>query len=535
MSTYDAEPTGLELADCEDQCAQDAPLVEVVEAEYSEPVFEQPAYEEPLDPEPEYAELEYAEPEYAEPEYAEPEYAEPEYVDPVVEQPAYEQPEYETPDAVAPAAAWEPTVYEDGTLISQVPVAEDLATVEEITQTEVYRSWEAASGGFQPAAGPEGSLVTGSLTASPGLIGDTGDVNFWFQQNSQFSCGPSSVAQIVSDFTGVLHSDESAIAARAQQLGWYEPSSGMLPQNVANLLDDQGVESTMHRDQSFDDVEQYLREGRAVVMFLDSRDVMPATGYEAYVAADELENSAQDTVDHFVRVIGIDRAAGVAIIANPGYAGASQVEIPLDQLEDAWNDNVIRSDTQIDRARILIVSDGSDPTPDDVQLPVAQPVTPQPVAPQPMAPQPATPEPTFGQPIAPEPAPVPSASGAEPGPAVDPAVQVPEAPAPASPSEVRLPEPVDAPLLSAPPAREVELPAPRTSSVVVPAPPAAPSVSPVLSEVRLPAADSELPVPEAAADTAEEERSLFQAVPGWVLIPVTLAAGRIGAALRSKA
>ena len=106
------------------------------------------------------------------------------------------------------------------------------------------------------------------------------------------------------------------------------------------------------RDQDFGDVEQYLREGKSVVMFLDSKDVI-GPGYEAFAGSDETEDTDADRVDHFVRVIGIDREAGVAIIANSGQYNGSQVEVPLERLEEAWDDNTNREGFAADRAHVL--------------------------------------------------------------------------------------------------------------------------------------------------------------------------------------
>lgn len=427
-----------------------------------------------------------------------------------------------------------PEIYEDGSLVSQVPIADHLVTVEDVTGSEVYQQW--ATGGERgdtdlAASTPGGLSLEYSPFDRPGTIGDSGDVNFWFQQNSQLSCGPSSAAQIISDFTGVTHLDESALAARALEQRWYDPSTGMLPEALASLLDDQGVPSTVMHDQGFGNIEQYLREGRAVVMFLDARDVRPAG--DPIIDQDQPENTEADTVDHFVRVIGIDREAGIAILADPGYAGGRQMEIPLDQLEEAWNDNTVKpGQGVIDRDHMLIVSDGADPTVDDAGQPTTPPATtPQTQGTTPPAPTtppqgttppaPSTPE-TPTTPATPTtgPSPAPPASPAAGPPMPEPGL------APAAPSLPPEPQPA----ATAPSQPAADMPA-RGISLPAPAPQLA-------GDVSLPSADA-APAAAAAATADDDPRAtdddgLFDSVPGWVIVPVTLAAARIGMALRGR-
>ncbi len=431
-----------------------------------------------------------------------------------------------------------PPLYEEGTLVSQVPPSDDLATVDMVTTSEVYEAWVAGGDTGGPGAAV-GGFEPGSPWDRPGMVGDAGDVNFWFQQNSQFSCGPSSAAQIISDFTGNIQADESLLAARALEQGWYDPASGMTADNLERLLDDQGVPSTVHRDQGFADVEQYLREGRAVVMFLDARDVMPTTGFEDYVAADQPENSAEDTVDHFVRVIGIDRAANVAILANPGYAGASQVEIPLDQLEEAWNDNTNRPGFAVDRAHILIVSDAADTTPDDAGLGQPQP-QPQP-GPQPEPqPQPQPQPDPGGQPTPvpqptpdgqPTPQPVPDGQPTpQPQPQPEPTGQPSDPVRPAAPGTQTPASPGGPSGEPAPSAPDRSDPVPARERVAAAATPTVLNrPAPLPGDIELPDAVAPAPV---AAPAPSDDGGLFGVSAGWVLIPVTFAAGRVSAALR---
>jgi hypothetical protein len=442
----------------------------------------------------------------------------------------------------------EPVVYEVGTLVTQEPLAPDVVTVDDITGTEAYQSYATGSTGPIQADGlvdTSGGFDGPSAFASPTMVGDAGDSAFWFQQNSQNSCGPSVVAQIVSDFTGVHHADEVAIENRALQMrstvidgAAYRPESGMFPDDLAALLTDQGVPSTVVRNQDFSHVEHFLREGRSVVMFLDARDVVPG-GYEQFAAQDEVENSTADTVDHFVRVIGIDRAAGIAVLANPGIEGAAQFEIPLDRLEDAWNDVTGTQGGTPVRDKMLIVSDGADPTPDSVvpqtvgtptgqtpgtiELPTPPTGTPAPPAgplgtPEPTLPEPTLPEPTLPEPTLPEPTvadlPTPEHESRPVG------LASADAPAPVD----VVGRQVDGPSRSG----SVTLPADSdsfrtTSAPASPAPIALPTDAAPAPLVDAPAAGA----PDANGDGID-----FTSPLGFAIIPVTLAAAGIGMAVQ---
>ncbi|MEO7572221.1 MAG: hypothetical protein ABIX10_07275 [Acidimicrobiales bacterium] len=425
-----------------------------------------------------------------------------------------------------------PELFEDGSLVSQVPVDDDVVTVDEVTATEVYREWETAQGGdgvLVPAA--EGTQGAGIGFDRPGMVGDSGDVNFWFKQNEKNSCGPSVAAQIISDFTGVMHTNEYALIGRA--VG-YDPASGMDPSELVTLLAREGVPARVERDQDFGDVEQYLRGGKSVVMFLDSKDVI-GPGYEAFAATDQVEDTDLDTVDHFVRVIGIDRQAGVAIIANSGQDGGAQVEVPLDRLEEAWDDNTNLPGFAADRAHMLVVSDGADPTPDGVLTQPQQPAPTAPVDPQPQ-PQltptaPVDPQLTPTAPVDPQPVPAPEGPAGQ----VDPPIGTYRGPG-EDPAPVRLPTPPSSPIAPAPAvAGDQHPPAPDgPSDVDLHAPtrafPSAPS-TPV--EIALPVTpDDALPPAPTPSNASDDDDNRFDDPQGWVLIPVTLAAGRLAMAAR---
>lgn len=270
----------------------------------------------------------------------------------------------------------------DERVVSQVPLNRStMVEVDDVTSSDAYREWEEQSViqgpsnersvASMPSADPAETESTTEQpntqpvettqpteAAEPTAIGDRSDANFWFKQNTNYTCGPASATQIIEDFTGVDYPDENVLAQYAANNKWLT-EQGMQAPYLAQLLTDFGVPSTLETNQDWNDVAQYLREGRSVVMFVD--------GYDYWgdpEGKDETENSAKDTVNHFVRIVAIDVERGVAVLSDSGSPNGQQLEVPLDAMEEAWND-VTGTDPatgQPIRGHQLIVSTGADPT-----------------------------------------------------------------------------------------------------------------------------------------------------------------------------
>jgi hypothetical protein len=51
------------------------------------------------------------------------------------------------------------------------------------------------------------------------------------------------------------------------------------------------------------------------------------------------ESVEDDTPDHVLVVAGIDDERGVVILSDPGVPNGSQLEVPIEQFEQAWADS----------------------------------------------------------------------------------------------------------------------------------------------------------------------------------------------------
>ncbi|MGW6695074.1 C39 family peptidase [Rhodococcus sp. NPDC054953] len=151
----------------------------------------------------------------------------------------------------------------------------------------------------------------------------------WFYQQVDGYCGPSAVAQIVSQYTGATITDPQQLVDRATELGLMgDPGDGMSLPNIEALLEDQGVPATI-TDSSLDDLRARLDGGYGVIAMVDSGEIWQP----------DQESGEDDTADHVLVVAGIDDTRGVVILSDPGVPSGNQLEVPIEQFEQAWADS----------------------------------------------------------------------------------------------------------------------------------------------------------------------------------------------------
>ena len=163
------------------------------------------------------------------------------------------------------------------------------------------------------------------------LVGDpAGDAEHWFNQAQNGFCVPSSVAQIVSEYSGEHFANEEAFVERANELGLFvvgmDGVPGMTQAGALELLESCGVEAAPLENGSLDKLENFLEEGRRTMLFVDSGEIWEGEAVE------------DNAMDHAVVVTGIDVDAGVVILSDPGTPDGNMLEVPIDTFMDAWAD-----------------------------------------------------------------------------------------------------------------------------------------------------------------------------------------------------
>jgi Peptidase_C39 like family len=171
----------------------------------------------------------------------------------------------------------------------------------------------------------EGAL--GSSHDGLGVVGGD-EAQFWQAQEVDGLCGPTSVAMVVSELSG-LPVDKDAVTQTAAEAGLLsaEPGGGfgMTAGQVEQLLELHGVPAEIETG-DLGRLESHLAAGHGVILGVDASE---AAGYEDAVAQ----------ADHVLVVTGIDYARDVAVVNDPGRPDGAGLEIPLTALADAWADS----------------------------------------------------------------------------------------------------------------------------------------------------------------------------------------------------
>ncbi|WJJ14378.1 C39 family peptidase (plasmid) [Prescottella equi] len=168
----------------------------------------------------------------------------------------------------------------------------------------------------------------------------TGD---WFFQEVDGYCGPSSAAQVVSEYLGLDISDPQQLVNRALELGLFvggDPTNGMTITSLEVLLEDQGVPCHVESS-SMDDLAAKLDDGYGVIAMVDSG--------ELWTPSDEV--AEDNKADHVLVVAGIDTDRGIVTLSDPGNPNGNGLEVPISQFEGAWADS----------GNTMLVADDTDP------------------------------------------------------------------------------------------------------------------------------------------------------------------------------
>lgn len=180
---------------------------------------------------------------------------------------------------------------------------------------------------------PAGDDVGDSPYVSDGqLVGDPqGDSEHWFTQAVNGFCVPASVAQIVSEYTGVHFGDEQYFVERANELKVFEVGPDGVPGIAADgalaLLEDAGIPASIEYGSGVETLVEYLEEGRRVILAVDSGELWSG------------EQGEDNAADHAIVVTGVDLQRGVVIVSDPGDPAGNAKEYPIDQFVDAWADS----------------------------------------------------------------------------------------------------------------------------------------------------------------------------------------------------
>jgi cell wall-associated NlpC family hydrolase/LysM repeat protein len=170
----------------------------------------------------------------------------------------------------------------------------------------------------QAGADPHAGIVHGD----PEVVSDE-----WFLERSSGYCVPASLAEVLSLVTGHRFADESVVVERFAELGKPVTARGETLADAETVLDSFGVESHVQSGATLSDLEQYLDDGRAIVVGVNADDIWHGHNTAA---------NPTGRANHALLVTGIDEARGLVTLSDPGNPDGDKERVPLDVFKEAW-------------------------------------------------------------------------------------------------------------------------------------------------------------------------------------------------------
>lgn len=174
------------------------------------------------------------------------------------------------------------------------------------------------------------------------VFGDPGDdATYWlFQGYGTGTCGPTSVAMIISDVIDMPLVDNSAVVQQALNMGLiqYDPSnpawanwggwSGMTAAETEALFESFGISASSYQNNTINTLADYVEADRSVLLLVDSSELW-------YGANDDATGAG---ADHWVQITGVDLVNGVVYLNDPARTDGAGVAVPTSVFMDAWAD-----------------------------------------------------------------------------------------------------------------------------------------------------------------------------------------------------
>ncbi|ODU03113.1 MAG: hypothetical protein ABS81_15495 [Pseudonocardia sp. SCN 72-86] len=208
---------------------------------------------------------------------------------------------------------------------------------ETVTKAQLDAVLPGVAAALDPAGTQHGPPADTAPPVEDGrVVGDPEEYSHvWFQQAVNGFCMPSSVAQIISVYTGETMTDEMQVVQAANQLQLWSVGGdgvpGMTSENAVTLLEAYGIPVELTHeligDHALEALDQALADGRGVIITIDSGEVWYG------------EKTEDHMLDHAVVVAGIDYDRGVVLLSDPGNPNGNLEEVPIDVFMDAWADS----------------------------------------------------------------------------------------------------------------------------------------------------------------------------------------------------
>lgn len=176
-----------------------------------------------------------------------------------------------------------------------------------------------------PAAPGEG-LGTGNVVGNPSEYD-----HYWFYQEHNGYCVPSSVTQVIEAQTGIDMHSYSLVEQEAARLGLPTGAQGLTLQQAQELLQGFSIPAQVHTyplgGPAVQQLEQYLAEGRSVILAVNASPIWYGS---------ETAGNPTGGPDHAVVVTAINAQTGMVTLSDPGTPGGNEELVPFQTFMEAW-------------------------------------------------------------------------------------------------------------------------------------------------------------------------------------------------------
>jgi len=190
-------------------------------------------------------------------------------------------------------------------------------------------------GGFDVAhthADLAGEQALGSISAANEIGNPNEYEHYWFFQEHNGYCVPSSITQVIEAQSGHAMHGYDTVVQEAHNLGIPVGADGMTLPQAKEILSHfdvpSHIETPASPQQAITDLANYLHEGRSVILSVNASPI--------WYGSDTYDNPGGQA-DHALVVTAINTQTGVVTLSDPGSPTGNEEQVPLSVFMDAWS------------------------------------------------------------------------------------------------------------------------------------------------------------------------------------------------------
>jgi hypothetical protein len=193
--------------------------------------------------------------------------------------------------------------------------------------------------GLAPAFGPGGVPHAAPAAPAAGHLGASEEIgnpaeyqHYWFFEQHNGYCVPSSVTQVIEAQTGMTLHGYGVVADEARSLGITLGGPGLTLPQAQELLS--GFDIPSHIDTpataqaAVDELAGYLADGRDVILSVNASPIWYGS---------ETADNPQAKADHALVISAINDQTGTVTLSDPGSPSGNEEQVPLQPFLDAWS------------------------------------------------------------------------------------------------------------------------------------------------------------------------------------------------------